>query len=246
MQFIDTHIHLQDYKQKCATDILSAMPKFNVKKVICVSAKEQDWAKVQKLAQTHSEVIPAFGLHPWYVKEASLDWAKHLEQYLQDNPSALIGETGLDKIKDNEKEPQLSFFKTHCLLAKKYNRPLIIHAVKAVDWLDEVWSELPQKFVFHSFNGHPEHLKKIIKSGGYVSFCASILKNKHKEEIIQNTPINKMLIETDGPYQALEKGEESDISFLPKLLQEMADIRKQPALQTAAQVFENSMEFIKI
>ena len=63
MQFIDTHIHLQDYKQKCATDIIEEMSKFGVQKLLCVSATEEDWEKVAILAQNNPQkIIPAFGL----------------------------------------------------------------------------------------------------------------------------------------------------------------------------------------
>ena len=65
MQFIDTHIHLQDFKSNCATDIVGAARKAGVAGMVCVSSYPEDWERAAALALSFpGYVVPAFGLHP--------------------------------------------------------------------------------------------------------------------------------------------------------------------------------------
>lgn len=61
------------------------------------------------------------------------------------------------RFKNPQQQKQL--FVQHIEMAQQYNRPLIIHAVKAVSYFDDLWNKLPEKFMFHSFNGKVEYLK---------------------------------------------------------------------------------------
>lgn len=246
MEFIDTHIHLQDYKQKCATDIIKAAEKAGLKKLVCAAVLEADWQRIAALAEQYPEtVVPAFGLHPWYLQDISNDWQVHLEQMLRVFPQALVGETGLDRLRQSDKQPQFDIFQTHIALAKRYCRPLLVHAVKAAEWLDECWKILPQKFVMHSFNGRMDLQQKAIRVGGYISFSASIFKNRDKEQLIRAVPVNRLLVETDGPYQAPEKGSESNPDFIPRLIETIAEIRGEEKDFLAQEIYQNSLEFIK-
>ncbi len=246
MQFIDTHIHLQDYKQKCATDIIEEMSEFGVQKLLCVSATEEDWKKVAILAQTNPQkVIPAFGLHPWYLEKRSANWLSILEDMLQQFPNALVGECGLDKLKNPEIEPQREVFIKHMELAQKFRRPLLIHAVKSFVWLDELWDKMPQKFVLHSFGGSAEQAKIALKYGAYFSFSGSLLKSKKTLSALDVIPNDKILLETDGPYQALVKEKESGIEELPQILKAIAEEKKENMEKLGEQIYQNSLEFIK-
>ena len=246
MQFIDTHIHLQDYKQKCATDIIAEMSKFGVQKLLCVSATEEDWEKVAMLAQNNPQkVVPAFGLHPWYLEKRSANWLSALEDMLQEFPNALVGECGLDRRKNPEKEPQMEVFIKHIELAKKFRRPLLIHAVKSFLWLDELWNKMPQKFVLHSFGGSVEQAKIAVKYGAYFSFSGGLLKSKKTLDALAVIPNDKILLETDGPYQALVKGKESGIDELPHILKVIAEVKKEDMEKFGEQIYQNSLEFIK-
>lgn len=225
-RYIDTHIHLVDFTTKYILDNIA----------ICPAIIEDDWEKIVQLYQKNPNlIVPAFGLHPWYINKASNNWQQHLETLLQTYPNACVGETGLDRHKNPEAEPQNKIFKIHIELAKKYHRPLLIHAVKCTEWLDDYWPILPPRFVFHSYNARRELLKKIINTGGYVSFSASIIANREKDKILRAVPINRMLLETDGPYQ---KGNIAETAL------EIAKIINMDINDFAKQIYKNSQDFI--
>lgn len=246
MEFIDLHIHLQDYTDDFATDIVKKAQKSGLKKIVCAGTSPDDWKKVADLTEQYPDfVIPAFGLHPWYIDRAGEMWRDSLENYMQNFPCALVGETGIDGLKPDV-FLQKEYFKFHIKSAQIFNRPLIIHAVKSFAQFDDLWNLLPEKFMFHSFNAHLEQLKQILRYGGYVSFGNSILKNKNFEQIIISTPKEKILCESDGPYQPLQKGEISTPFQITDLIRRIAEIRNDTVEYTAYQIYCNSLEFINV
>ena len=92
MQFIDTHIHLQDYKRKCATDIVAAAQAAGVEKMVCAAVREQDWERLAGFARDFpGKVLPAFGLHPWFVAERKDGWEERLETFLSPDAAVPVG-----------------------------------------------------------------------------------------------------------------------------------------------------------
>ena len=220
MNFTDMHIHLQDYKANCATDIIENARAAGVGRMVCAATAESDWPAVAALAEKYPHtVVPAFGVHPWYAGETAAGWEHRLHKRLLSAPEALVGESGLDGL-------------------------LVIHAVKAVAALSAFLPQMPERFMIHSFNGRTEHLRPILNAGGYVSFSASILKNRDAGEIVRLVPEDRLLIETDGPYQGPEKGREQTPLFLPVLLAQLARWRREDAEKLAAAAEANAKEFI--
>lgn len=236
MDFFDTHIHLQDFAD---TNVINLLKEGQISKCICVSAKQTDWQKVADIYEKYPDtIVPAFGLHPWYVHEKTSDWAEQLETYLQKYPLSLIGECGFDRLKNKDFDIQKDVFLSQINLAKKYNRTLLVHAVKADIWLKEFWDILPHKTVFHSFNAHLEQLKPIIQNDFYVALNIKVLQNKDGAEIIRQIPKNRMLFETDAPYQ-------SNVADLQKLLQKIASILNENLEELSSRLYANATEIIK-
>lgn len=239
MQFIDTHIHLQDYKSNNATNIITSAIHKGCDKMLCVSSHPSDWAQISQLSKEYSQyIIPAFGIHPWYVKTAPSDWKDMLCEYVQKFPNSLIGECGVDGLK-SDIELQKQMFLEHIKIAQEHNKPLIIHSVKAVSLMDEFWSKLSQKFVIHAFNGKKEFLNQVIKHGGYIGVGAGLLKTNKAYDILPLIPKDKLLLETDAPYQAQYPWD------IISHAQQIATILNESIDSILQQTYANSLEFIK-
>lgn len=247
MYFIDTHIHLQAYNAKTAPQIIGEAAACGVGKLVCAAITEADWAHIADLAVKYPQtVIPAFGIHPWYLETLSAGWTQRLAEMLAYFPQALIGETGLDRHHNPVPEIQAEVFRTHMDLAAQFNRPLLIHAVKAWDWLQDFWPQLQKRrFVFHSFNARREQLEQVIKAGGYISFSNSVLRNRDFAALAAAVPADKLLFETDGPFQG-PQGKESHPCQIADICAATAAARSEPAGKLAAQVYANSLRFIDV
>ena len=242
MQFIDTHIHLQDYKSSNATDIIDEAVVSGCKKLVCVAAKEQDWDKIAALAERHPNiVVPAFGIHPWYAAEAQYGWLSRLTHYLSAFPQALIGECGLDLFKNKNINSQLNVFLEQIDVAKSLERPLIVHAVRAQSWFQNNWGKMPEKFVIHSFGGSVEFLQQIMAHGGYIGLSTLSLRKQVLPEILAAVNPQRLLVETDAPSQSMQRGVEG---VPQEVAQIIAALEKISGRAWAEQIYQNSEEFI--
>jgi len=128
-----------------------------------------------------------------------------------------IGETGFDYYYRPKTKRKLEIFKEkqrlglcqQLNLAKELNLPVIFHCRMAHQDLIEVLNlqlttyNLQLKGVMHCFVGSLEQLQRYLEMGFYIGFDGIIFKKIEGidfEEIIKNTPLDKILIETDCPY----------------------------------------------
>lgn len=237
MQFTDSHLHLQDYNTNNALQIIAELRSMGFVKFVCVSSKPADWPQIAALATTYPEmIIPAFGLHPWYIDEAPTDWLKTLKEYLLKFPTAQVGECGLDRLKAPTEDGQKDIFIQQIELAEELNRPLNIHSLKADGWLTDFLPQMPDLFMVHSFGGSVEFLHTLLKAGAFISLSASILKRKNATEIIKAVPQSKLLLESDGPYL-------SSYTDIPLLAQKIAEIKEVKYEDLVSAVYHNFEEF---
>ena len=120
------------------------------------------------------------GIHPW---DADLKTSlSELENTIQHQNCLAIGECGLDKITDIDLELQKKVFISQLELAVKFQKPVIIHCVKAFDELIEICSPYHSKIplIIHGFNKSVQLAKQLINKGFYLSLNDSVLK---KEEV---------------------------------------------------------------
>lgn len=236
MKFFDAHIHLSDFKEISCEGLIAQLKKENIEKCVCVSAHQTDWEKVARLAHDYPfEIIPAFGVHPWYTKELEKGWVGKLEEYLKEFPQSVIGECGFDKPKSQDKELERKVFDIELRLAFEFRKPMILHMVKAASFLENYWGLLPQKCVFHSFTGTDEILKQIIKFNHYISVNNRIFKKAGAADMLKKVPIDRLLIETDAPYQ-------SSVADLKELLAQIAAVRAEDTEKLSERLYQNALE----
>lgn len=209
LRLYDAHNHLQDERFGSRTEeLLAATAKEGVVKMVVNGSCEADWSKVLELARGHSEVIPSFGYHPWYVKERSPDWQKNLVKFLDAVPSS-VGEIGLDRWIENYDTPQQEeVFIWQLRLAAERNLPMSIHCLKAWGRLLEILqSEARPKcgLVLHSFGGPKEMVPALAELGAYFSFPGYFAHERKikQREAFRAVPMEHLLIETDAPDQLL-------------------------------------------
>ena len=242
--YTDTHIHLQDYKTHNIKNVVTNAIKNGVVHFINPSAHPSDWEAVAALAAQYPEVTPAYGIHPWYLDDALPNWKDTLENILQHNPKAFVGECGIDRLKNPDTATQIDIFKYHIRLANKYSRPLIIHAVKADSEICKLFPILPLRTIFHSFTGSAEWGKEIQKHGFFLGLNFSILRKKNAAEILKSLNLRQILLETDGPYQNIERNIETLPQNLPHLGQQIAELLQMPYEEFEQIICHNQNKFL--
>ena len=150
--------------------------------------------------------------------EKEFDFEKYRE-LAKSQKVVAIGEIGLDYYWKPKTKKKLELFKEkqkdlllkQLELARELNLPVIFHCRMAHQDLIEVLKSKFQnpnfkiKGVMHGFVGTLEQLREYLKMGFYIGFNGIIFKKIEGinfEEVIKETPIEKILIETDCPYLA--------------------------------------------
>ncbi len=202
IKYFDAHCHLQDKRIiDSIDDIILQMRKNSVFKVVCNGTSPDDWAAVNHIAEKYDEVLPAYGLHPWYLK-VSDDWKDILIQFLKACNYSSVGECGFDKNADFSYKLQKSIFYEHIDIANQLSKPISIHCVKAYnllwDSLNSVRFDIP--IIIHSFSSSVEMMKQLCKLNVFFSFSGTIVRRNSKYiNVLREVPRERILFETDSP-----------------------------------------------
>ena len=254
VRLCDVHTHLQDLRlAKTIHQVMHRSMAAGVTHMVCCGVQESDWHGVTSLAARYPGILPAFGLHPWFISSRSLDWLDRLEQLLQTS-SAAVGEIGLDRIVSprNDRD-QVLVFTSQLKLAKKYKRPVNIHCRKAFGLLADLLKEnggLPHGGVIHSYSGSADMVKVFERSGAYISFSGSLTRphNKKVRQAARAVSLERLLIETDTP-DILPTGVSHGLNepaHVHWVLKALAQLREESIEALANATFANAVRLFKL
>lgn len=208
IKLFDSHCHLQDSQiYHLAPKLIQKAIDTGVVRFAVNGVSEKDWHLVKEMGDNYPCVVPNFGLHPWYVLERTPTWLNTLKEFLAANPSAAVGEIGLDKGSQGKKidfSEQVEVFRQQLQLAKELKRPASVHCVRAFgDLLDILKSSgpFPDGVILHSYLGSAEMVSEFSKLGAYFSFSGFLMamKESKAKKMLKSVPPERILLETDAP-----------------------------------------------
>lgn len=186
---------------------------------------------IAKNPETAQKLKISFGIHPQAPDEKGL---KTLEKLILENRISAVGEIGLDRFSEEFAatfDLQKKLFSEQLEIAEKAGLPVILHIRKAVPEIFERIQKLKkiEKVVFHSYSGTADESESILNHGvnAYFSFGNALL-NGHKKafSVVKTLPEDRILTETDAPYQP-KKGENfSKLADLLLIQEKITEIRK--------------------
>jgi TatD DNase family protein len=204
--YLDAHNHLHDARLASHREsIIPELARLPVGRAVVNGTREDDWADVESLGTAHPWIVPSYGLHPWYAPDRSNAWLERLRKQLTKQPSAAVGEIGLDRwVKGHDLEVQRPVFLDQVRLAVELDRPATIHCVRA--WgamLDALRDEkLPSRgFLLHAYGGPAEMIDEFVQRGAYFSFSPYFLHDRKaaQRDAFSAIPADRILVETDAP-----------------------------------------------
>lgn len=117
-----------------------------------------------------------------------------------------FGEIGLDydRLFMSPKEPQLKYFEAQLDLAVDVRLPLFLHSRAASEDFEKLLAprlaKLPRRGLVHSFTGTMEEMNRMVALGLDVGVNGCSLKTEENMEVVKAIPLNRLQIETDGPW----------------------------------------------
>lgn len=249
----DSHAHYNDERFGNAAEFLKQLNnEMGVGAVINCAVDIPSAKQCAELSKALDFCHTAAGFHAGDIPDG--DIASHiaeLEQFIKENKVIAVGEIGLDYYwDDSNKERQLIFFEEQLKLANRLSLPVIVHDRDAHADTLELLKKYNPKGVVHCFSGSVEMAKEVIKLGMYIGVGGVVtFKNAKKlVEVVRETPISKILLETDAPYMAPEPNRGKTchsgyIAYTAKKIAEIKDMNIQDVIDICA---NNTRELFNI
>lgn len=255
MKLIDTHTHL--YLKEFSNDIdevIDRAEKQGVHKFLLPAIDSSEITALFNLEKKFpGKCIAMAGLHPCSVKENYKEELAVVEKLLTQRKFAAIGETGLDFYWDKTfiKE-QYESLTIQAEWALQYNVPLVLHTRNAMQETIDViksYSEKGLRGIFHCFSGTLQNAKGIIDMGFYLGIGGVITyKNSGLAEIIKDTDLKYIVLETDAPYltPVPYRGKRNESSYLKYIVEKIAAIKNISVEEVAHQTSKNAEDIFSI
>lgn len=252
--FVDTHVHLDLYKNTDISELIEEAQKNGVELLIDVGIDISSSHLAVDFAEKYANVYATVGIHPHEAKSVDKKALKELKMLACKPKVVAIGEIGLDYYRNlSPKNLQKKVFLAQLNLANDLNLPVVVHDRDAHEDVIRVLKEVnfpSGKAIIHCFSGDTDFLNEIINMGYYISIGGPVtFKNAKKTvEVIRAVPLERLFLETDGPYLAPHphRGKINRPAWLPLIAQKIADIKGISLDEVEKVTTENVLKFFRI
>ena len=241
---VDSHCHLDFPSLNGDLDgVMARARAAGIGTMVTICTRVERFGEILAIAEGFDNVFCSVGLHPHdAAEEPDLSTARLVE--LSGHEKVVgIGETGLDFHYDRSPRAlQAELFRRHIAAARQTGLPLIVHSRAADDEMiailrDEA-AKGPFPGVLHCFSSGPELARAALALDFYISFSGIITFKKADDvrAVALETPLDRLLVETDAPYLAPvpHRGKDNEPAFVADTAAKLADLRGVSATEMAA------------
>ncbi|WP_040981113.1 TatD family hydrolase [Oceanobacillus jeddahense] len=237
---IDAHIHLDWYQPDERQQLIHTL---KIDGMIAVASDFESCQKVWQLAQKHPFVYPAFGWHPEQILPSAQE-INHILQAIEQKFEKIvaIGEVGLPYYTKRQ-DPSMDVAPYYAILeqfiqaAKKYDLPIVLHAVyeDASVVCDMLEKYQVKRAHFHWFKGDKDTINRMIDNQYMISITPDCWYEEEIQSLIKQYPLELIMAETDGPWSF--KGPFQDQMTHPNMIIEV--------MKKIAEIKELSFEAVR-
>ena len=258
MRLFDTHCHVDALGPDDDAILvqLHEARDAGVRAILLPAVAPDQWERCAQLAAAHPDLIHlALGIHPQCVRELD-DQALHdaldrLPDLLLAHGAVAVGEVGLDLRWDTDalaRQRQRVALTRQLTIAHDLGLPPLLHCLDAHAMLLQLWREHPicghVMGVMHSYSGSAELVRDYARQGMWFSFAGGITWHhaKRAPRAALAVPLDRLLIETDAPYQPphpLDGGPNRPARQL-QIAQRLAQLRQLPLHELAELTWRNA------
>ena len=245
----DSHAHYDDKWFDEDREVLLSSMKENGVCGIVNNAVDLKTAKVCiDFCEKYDFMYGAVGFHPENLEDMPNDYLDRVAELLKHKKIVAVGETGLDYHWDIPKDLQNRVFEEQIKLSLDVNMPIIVHDREAHgDTLNYLRKYKPKALV-HCFSGSVEMMREVMRYGSYISLGGVVtFKNSKLSEVIRQTDLKKILLETDAPYLSPVpyRGRRNEPTYIWKTAEKVAETFGLTLEETVNATRKNTLELFK-
>jgi TatD DNase family protein len=250
---IDSHAHLE-MKEFDADrpDVIKRAGLAGVECIITVGTSLSLSRKALAIARLYDNIYATVGVHPHDVAKAGDKTFDELKKLAGDPKVVAYGEIGLDYFRNiSPREIQVEMFSRQLELACELKLPVIIHDRDAHEQTLRMVKDSPIRHgVFHCFSGDWAMARQCIDLGFYISVPGVVTFDKSQQlhEVVRQTPLECLLLETDCPYltPVPHRGKRNEPAFIIHTAQKVAQIKGLSLEEVAQAAAQNTRKLFRL
>ncbi|MEP1143510.1 MAG: TatD family hydrolase [Henriciella sp.] len=230
----DTHVnlHAEAYEDDL-DEVLGRARDAGVTRMLAICERLDSFPRVKAIADAHQDIWCSVGTHPHHAKDFTETKAEELIERAADPKVVAIGETGLDlHYGYSPQDQQEASFRMHIAAARETGLPLIVHTREADDLTATILEEETARGAFpillHCYTGGADLCQRGLALGAFVSVSGilSFKSAKDVRAVIQDVPLEQVILETDCPYLTPMpyRGRRNEPAYLPHVADALADL----------------------
>lgn len=229
---IDTHCHLDAAEFDADRDEVVARTRAaGVEIMVIPSVERAGFDAVLSACRRYPGCVPALGIHPMYVDNASPEDLTVLREMIAQHRPVAIGEIGLDFfVPDYDRERQEFYFSGQLKIAAECGLPVLLHIRRAQDAVLKFLRQAGVKGgIAHAFNGSRQQADEFIKLGFKLGFGGAMTYDRatRLRTLAVTLPLDSIVLETDAPDMPpafIGKARNSP-EYLPRIAAVLAELR---------------------
>ncbi len=266
LKYIDAHTHINFPEFEAdREEVIKRAAEAGVG-MINVGTDLETSRQVVWLAERYPNLWAIVGVHPSAIaygrgpndneKLPTAEEWQELKTLAQNPKTVAIGECGLDYFRSTEetKPAQRELFQKQIELAHEAGKPLMLHVRNAYEDVISILKSnqnllLPNRAGdVHFFAGDWAVAKQFLDLGFTLSFTGVLTFAHDYDEVIKNTPLDRLLIETDAPYAAPVpyRGKRNEPSYIGLVAARIAEIKGLPEPEVAAALLANTAKIFNL
>jgi TatD DNase family protein len=258
---VDTHCHLNfDSYNEDREAVIERAATAGVSRIIIPAVDIETCEEATTLAAQHKGIFAAVGVHPNSTADFEMSMIERLREWSKGRRVVSIGEIGLDYYWDKSpKVKQFEAFEAQLSLAAELEIPVIIHNREADEdvmailenWVKTVPEAIKARLgVLHSFSAPMAIAERALALGFYLGFTGPLTFKKADDlrRVAQNVPLERLLVETDGPFLTPEpyRGKRNLPEYIPYIVDRLAALHGIPTEEMAKITTENAVKLFGI
>lgn len=226
MRFTDSHCHLT---MSNAGAVLTNARNAGVRGFVVPATKLDDAPQAVAIANANDDVWAAVGFHPHEAKDCDDAAFAEIERLASEPRVVAIGECGLDyHYMHSPAETQRAVFERHIALAKRLDKPIIVHNRESTDDMVAILTRSGARGILHSYTENAGVARTLIENGYFISFSGIVTFRSADalRDCARVLPHDRVLIETDTPFLAPVpyRGRDNEPAYVVKVAELLASL----------------------
>jgi TatD DNase family protein len=262
--FVDSHAHLEmEQFDSDRSAMLQRAQDAGIETILAIGSGTGPGSLdcAIQLAHQHDFIYATIGIHPHEAKLASDSDFEEMSQLAKRPKVIAWGEIGLDYFYDHSpRDVQRRVFLKQLQLAQAAKLPIVIHCRPSdqsedawedcLGLLQEHWAPRGLGGILHCFTGTWAHAQSALDMGFMISFAGNVTfpKGQQIREAAKQTPLDRMLIETDSPFLAPvpHRGKRNEPAYVKEVARQLGELRGLSTEDIGLQTAKNFYRFFSL